>query len=67
LAEHEEDERRVEEVLASGHVAIICGRRGRGIGARVESRVDLELNPRWARTMCRSRYARLAGRSNPSR
>jgi hypothetical protein len=49
LAEHEEDERRVEEVHASGHAAIICGRRGRGIGARVESRVELQLNPRVGR------------------
>jgi hypothetical protein len=46
LAEDEEDERRVEEVLASGHVGMIRGERRRGIGAWVESRVDLDLNPR---------------------
>ena len=46
LAEHEEDERRVEEILASGHAAMIRGRRRRVIGAGVEPRVDLPLNPR---------------------
>ncbi len=37
LAKHEKDERRVEEILASSHVAMIRGRRCRGIGARVET------------------------------
>ena len=40
LAKDEEDERRVEEVLGSGHAVMIRGRRVRVVGAGVEQRVD---------------------------
>ncbi len=46
LAKDEENERRVEEVLGSSHAAIIRGTRAHVVGARVEPRVDLPLNPR---------------------
>ena len=45
LAQDEEDERGVEEVLGCGHAAIIGARRRRVVGARVEPRVDLGLHP----------------------
>ena len=45
LAEHEEDECRVEEILSSSHATIIRGRPLPDIGAEVEPRVDLPLNP----------------------
>ena len=56
LAKHEEDERRVEEILASGHAAMIRGRRRRSIGAGVEPRVDLDLNPQVGGGQVRPRY-----------
>lgn len=46
LAEHEENEGRVEEVLAGGHPVIIRGQRPHVLGAQVEPQVDLRLNPR---------------------
>ena len=46
LAENEKHERGVEEVLASGHAAIIRGHLPAVVGAKVEVRVELLLNPR---------------------
>jgi hypothetical protein len=45
LAEHEEDERRVEEILISGHAAIIGRRPFPVVGARVELGLISSLNP----------------------
>jgi hypothetical protein len=60
LAEHEQDERRVEEILGSGHAAIIRGRPLHVVGAGVEPRVDLSLNPRVENTERTNRKRRLA-------
>jgi hypothetical protein len=45
LAKHEQDERRVEEILAGGHVDILRGTLLHVVGAEVETRVDLRPQP----------------------
>jgi hypothetical protein len=45
LTEHEEDESCVEEILSGSHAAIIRGRPLDVVGSRVETPVDLHLNP----------------------
>ncbi len=45
LTEHEEDERRVEEILRSSHAAIIRRRPLSVVGARVEPGLIFRLNP----------------------
>jgi hypothetical protein len=60
LTENEKDERSVEEILGSSHAAIIRGRPLHVVGAGVEPRVDLSLNPRVENTERTNRKRRLA-------
>jgi hypothetical protein len=48
LAKHEEDEHRVEEILAGCHAPMIRGRRRRSIGAGVAPRLILTSTREWA-------------------